>query len=221
MAQGSRSVFVFLLALVPMISFAGTDSLARAPGLGTHSFLFGIDDLIQLSDFFNGTISYKYHKSPETAFRLAVSFSANQRSDTLSDSYSFSYRTDSFLYGYGSLRVQYLCYPNPLAGIKLFYGAGPYIQADYSKQVSVRTSYYPNEKIDRRDNGVTVGISAPLGLEWLFAPKFGLVVEYSITACYYWDTISYYYNTRLPENDKSQGWRVDPRGIRLGLSVYL
>jgi YD repeat-containing protein len=218
---------IFLLFPVAR-SQADDNGKSKASGFAPHSVLLGIDDLLKLSDFLSGNLSYKYHLAPSNALRIGIAFFATQQNDTSFEEGTTQHPySNNSLIGSGTLRVQYLRYLAPTAMIKPYTGIGPFVEERYDRETTVRYDYDAATLLtsilhsDTRTTSTSLGISAPFGLEWLFAKKFSLIVEYSVSAYLHWTKIVATSTNYPVQYRNSDGWQFKPGGIRLGLTIYL
>jgi hypothetical protein len=218
-----KSAMLAIVLSCAISGFADSDSSSapsnKATGIGPNAFLIGINGLFNFNDFLGGSISYKHHFTSNKALRIGLYLTGNQTNDTASYSPSSSYSntTDKNINGGGSLRAQFLYYPNPGSKVKLYYGGGPYVQGTYSKDIMQGRS--GTETV--RKSTISVGASLALGLEWLFASKFGLNIEYGLLPCYSWVENSDYGPTTYSKDDHMGGWRLSFDSLRFGLTIYL
>jgi hypothetical protein len=201
-----------------------------------NSFQFRVYNFISLSSFKGSLISYKYHPSDKTAYRVGVGVRAAKWKEEVSEDRIY---TDTTLFDQDlnrsdvtiSLMLEYLKYFNIRGDIKIFTGAGPLVSydIDHSNTADVTVvgddyNYYEKYNYDHFEFGLTFSY----GLEWFFRKNMSLHAEYGFNLTYFHEKFIrnrvYSYPgdiIRLDnQTEKQNGFRLSDRGALLGLSVY-
>jgi len=214
----------------------GTESTTPLhPGAKALLFQFGPD--LTVGSFDGATISYKSHRSENSAWRYGLTIDANTtQSDN--DAYqgfsdtTFIRQTDDFDVSGASfgLSAHYLRYMAPAERVSFYLGGGPEISLLHARQE--RTSAFAGSgvptqsgtEVGTRDMW-SLGLGGRLGVEWFCASRVSLVGEYMCSASYFQDNMK---STRdVPSagihderTSDAEGFRLASQGARAGVSVY-
>jgi len=221
---------LFLLCAVQR-SYAQEDSSRFV--FPKFSLQLRIVDFLQFSDFQGASVSFKYHFNNPSALRIGIGFSAN-KSNT--DIRSYTLETDSLLGKnseedaryYTRIYAQYIIYPKIYSTIKFYVDAGP----SYSWSNSISEDTYwdsdSGKSLPYRDysyNYKTFGLDFVMGVEWFFAQKMSLLLDYSFSINYFeneTEIVRYrYYTPPVKQVAKTHGSFFRWNQIKFGLSVYL
>ena len=232
-----RSRLITLLLLCFLLSLTNAQTKADSSRVfKTHSLQFRVYDFISLSSFKGNLISYKYHRSDKTAYRVGVGVRVEKSKDKSSQDYFY---TDTTLFDLDlnfkmvtvNFMLEYLKYFNPSADIKIFAGGGPLVSYGLSTEnpdnvsiIGERYNYYKK----REQDSYEIGLTFSYGVEWLFRKNMGLHAEYGFNITYFHEKyirelVGSYPgdNIRLDNiTEKQNGFRLSDRGALLGLSVY-
>ena len=204
-----------------------------------NSFQFRVYNFISLSSFKGTMLSYKYHRSDKTAYRVGIGVGAekwkeeNSRDDNYyADTTTFMFDADLDMESIRiDLVVEYLRYFNVHDDIKIFAGSGPLVSFDIlhqnSKDFSSSGAAYQYVYKNHKDQ-YAFGLSFSYGLEWFFRKNMSLHAEYGFDLAYFLDKYTrteYTIDTddtvrRVDNSEKRYGIAFDDRGVLFGLSVY-
>lgn len=139
--------------------------------------------------------------------------------------------SDDVNYAIG-LESQYVVYANVRDPIKLFAGAGPFIEYMRAAFEETNTAGDPNESglirdVRRTRSTGAGGITAVLGGEWFVTRYISLSAEYGLALGYAraeeeirTETIRNRIET-ITDERIIRAWELRPSGVRFGLSLYL
>lgn len=151
-----KNTFIKVCGLTVLVSFAAAVSIAQAQesetaedsvdfnGFKTHALQFQVNDLLDVSSFQGGVLSYKYHFDNKNAVRVGFDVNGSDRDNDIDQKHTSrdtSFRSNG-LTGYVeqrreeerngesallNLRVQsqYIRYMNPHNTFKVYGGVGP------------------------------------------------------------------------------------------------
>ncbi len=214
-------VMIFSLLVAP------TECVAEDPGRadplqkGAWAIQFGITSDFTLNSFSGGIMSMKRHFSSRSALRGGLSGSlesldgVSQWSDPDTTA---SEDTDRDAAGLG-IELQYLYYSRPINGLSLYWGTGPSYRTNRDE-----SGYSADGRESRRTRHQwSLGLLNSLGVEWFPAKFVGIHAEYGLALEYVSQSTEDNYLTELGRalrNSELDGWRVDDRPVRFGVSVY-
>ncbi len=239
------------ITLATLVAFAGIFTppvtAQEAPprhslDAGARALQFQVRGNFVLSDFQGAVLSAKYHLRDDAAIRFGLRARARSQesdqsstrvigADSVGDMLQSESASDDVNYTIG-LESQYVVYANVQDPIKLFAGAGPFIEYMRAAFEETNTAGDPNESglirdMRRTRSTVAGGITAVLGGEWFVTRYISLSAEYGLALGY----------VRAEEEVRTEAirnrietttvvriiraWDLRPSGVRFGLSLYL
>ena len=202
---------------------------------GMWALQFQISQNFTLTSFQGSTISLKRQYSPNAAIRLGttvnISSSTSEAEPTNApDTGNYTWQSRSgFANSQGiSIAVQYLRYPDPIAGINLYFGGGPLVifgrSKDARESIIINTNSPPirYQNTDETTN-LSTGISLVAGLEWFASTSISITAEYYSTLQYDWSKTTHTLEPPNPGSDsegKDSRFGFRPSTVRFGISGY-
>lgn len=226
-----------ILSLILLFTFASAqEEVDSSKVFGTHSIQFRVRGLFSFSSFEGGAISYKYHTSDYTAYRIGITLNARIWDEEITHQYTsvstslFEQNRDNKTMNI-ALIGERLWYFNTKNDIKMFFGAGLRIATiissfdteDVNTIDSLNTVYYDKEY---KNNHYAFGAKFSYGIEWFFMKNMSLHAEYGLSVSYF---IEEYSRVMLKTSDENyldsykndrSGFEINDTGVLLGLSVY-
>jgi len=194
---------------------------------------FQISQNFTLTSFQGSAISLKRQFSPNMAIRIGASMSissSTSESELTNMPDSFMYYTQS---GFGNsqsvlITAQYLRYPDPIAGVNLFFGAGPLVSFGRTKDFRELITMVANAPISRVNvvdevTSWSTGLSMVAGLEWFATTWISISAEYGSSLEYNWRKSTRRQELFSPSSDsesKSSLFGFRPTSVRFGVSAY-
>ncbi len=188
----SRLFILAMLGFFVSTATAQTDSIRV---FKDHALQLGVRGLFEFNSFKGGLISYKYHTSDKTAYRIGISARGNNlnvvednkyfRSDTL----SLDHEQNRDLISLG-ITAEYLHYFNPADDLKMFFGVGPRLAANIGESDTERVTVGGSGISYTQDSeniSYQIGLTLNYGLEWFFRHNMSLHAEYGFRIYYLYD----------------------------------
>lgn len=199
--QMKNYLLISLITLLASTNSFGQDTLANPTGNYNYALQFGWSQFT-LRSFGNGLIAIRYNQNEFNSFRLAFGLGSKFDSDNKYNDKDTT-KTESFIF---RLLVQYLHYNQMKNNLAFYWGFGP----TYDKRLNI-TFYNSN-------NSWAIGISALIGVEWVFLENMSLNAEYGIQASY---EKSYSSFNSASNSSNSTSWNSSTYdSFHFGLSVY-
>jgi len=200
---------------------------------GMWALQFQVSQNFTLASFQGSTISLKRQYSPNVAIRLGSSINLSSSTSAT----GFLSMPDSFIYysqnAFGnsqniSVTAQYLRYPDPIAGVNLFFGAGPVIGFGRAKDVREQIQFRANTPVDRDQatdlvTNWSLGLSMAAGVEWFASTSISISAEYGSSLLYSWRKMTRTRDPFTPGGDlesKNSSFGFLPSKVLFGLSAY-
>lgn len=232
-----RSRLITLLLLGFLFSLVSAQTKTDSSRVfKSNSLQFNVYNFVSLSSFKGSMLSYKYHRSDKTAYRVGVGVRARSWDEEVSrdefyiDTTMFDEDRDRLIVSIDFV-VEYLRYFSVHKDIKIFAGFGPVASFDINQQNNKKISGSGTDSnsdykstIDHYD----FGLSFSYGLEWFFRKNMSLHAEYGFNLTYFIDnytkTIYTIYTDgsilNVDDSEKRHGIAIADHGALLGLSVY-
>jgi hypothetical protein len=212
-----------------------SDSLSPGP----FALQFGIQNILHLTTFQGTSVSVRYQRSSQNAFRVGVAVGgetsdetnilSNTQIDTVfgQSSEVGSRNTQSITFN-----VQYLRFAGPAKIVRFYAGGGPLFQYNHSETKRNRTLLYQEnppttQTVDSRVKKWGAGVSGLTGVEWSPSKWFSFHAEYSLSLRYLWQrnqmmtTNPTHYSQAISEESfTSKGWSLFDNGVNFGVSVF-
>lgn len=232
MHKGIRILIASLLALPAFVIKPAWGAVDERPTGG--SLQFGIYQYNNLTTFGGTTISYQWFLSKSIAMRIGstieIDYNSGDKSGEGTGDYSghgegeFEDWNNSF-----SLNCEWLVYRG--SAVSLFYGGGPYI-AYNTRQYEWLDIYFRDGGIGERryrerEKTIGAGLTGTIGVQWAPSDWCAIHAEYRVLAAYdagdidrheEWTGLDQYYT--LDETWNTEGFVLDSKGVRFGLSIY-
>jgi hypothetical protein len=224
-----RDYVAYVVAACCLVTVCPRSGSAAASRPNGQAIVFGVGNYLRPTHLDGTTIAYQRFVSRDVAWR--ISLGADLRHDmseasgqqTGEDSYRGSYDISEWDYNV-SLSSEWLVYRGE--GVSLFFGGGPRVAYTSRQDASwdVGTNYWWAERI--RDDSFEAGLEGCLGVQWAAAGWLALHAEYNLRCMYTHKKRDYEWargsDEFLSELDtrKTDGFLLDSRGVRFGLSVY-
>ncbi len=213
-----KAIFVLIL----LVGFAMGQNAEKDFSFPKYSLQFKVSNLLNFNPFLGSIISFKYHFNNKTAFRIGVSGS-RKSSDTDIDKFNadtlYGQTKQKELQKSWGLRFQVVRYFNPAKVIKTFAGCGPYFSWSYKNLEN--NSYYISNLEERT---YSVGINGFWGVEWFFASRMSLSLEYGFYFGYsHKNEDRKTIQDNAPENLEKRtfsSWQFDDNNVLFGMTVY-
>lgn len=245
MAKKWIVISVLLLSQFSIAAASGASSSASASHAleeGSRALQFQIGSNFQLSDFQGNVISYKRHRSDNSAWRIGLSLEGRLSSDD-SDSeqtprpgenVTGQEREQSNRELDVTIRPQLQRYLETDKTVRPYVSYG--VLTGYSCSFREREFYSVDEttvSLDDADEDtrhtLRIGATANFGVEWFAASSISFLAEYGADLYYHYsksETMRESYNPdgeiALEQRSSATGHGVflDPRSVRFGLSAY-
>jgi opacity protein-like surface antigen len=212
----SRFAFSALLLLGMSTDRAQGDSTGVVPPFPTDIHA----QAIQVHFVGGYTASYKYHLSPQYAFRITADVSGLV-SKNIDDVTSPSGSTETIERRSNkqqfTLNPHYLYYTSAAGRLKPFFGAGVFGELSREYQAVEVTDDRTTDTYNRTWTQWYVGVSAHAGVDCHITDFLSLLAEYEL---------DFGYRPELVEDNlgyvtKGKGWLLQLSSLRIGLGVYL
>jgi len=186
---------LLILAMLGFLVSSGNAQTDSSRVFKDHALQLGVRGLFEFSSFSGGLISYKYHTSDKTAYRIGISVRGNNLNHVedeeyfRSDTSSLDHERNRDLISLG-ITAEYLHYFNPADDLKMFLGVGPRLAVNIGESDTERVtvggsgiSYTQDSENIRYQIGLTLNY----GLEWFFRYNMSLHAEYGFDIYYLYD----------------------------------
>jgi opacity protein-like surface antigen len=165
---------------------------------GAKSLCFSLAPDLTLTAFEGGLLSFQLCRSPRTAWRFGVDLSARR---TAEDSEGERTQQDTIRTTTAAetgermlafeLSVLHLRHFSAERRLSPYLGIGPFfylsrLRSDRTEDATAATGVQSRAERDSKSDGRRAGLTALAGLEWSFASRLALHVEYGITGGYEW-----------------------------------
>lgn len=199
---------------------------------GAKALQFQIGRDFTLSSFQGALISYKWHSSDKTAWRIGLNLDAKKQECSSDRTYQDTLTSElydnrkSYVIG---ITTQYVIYPYPEKNIQFYYGIGPIANYSYAKrkyeQININKSNEISSTTTSKSTSWSVGISLVAGLEGFVKKNISIHSEYGISLKYQKGKTTsrkeYSDNSdEIKSNDSSKCYFLKPMLVKFGLSVY-